>query len=179
MLNLPVAALGNLFKQLGGRSTSHTRPNPDADTVAHWPPTTAKVLASEERLAFKALAKALSLEHPKGYLLAHVPLPRLVRVSSRNSYREWLARAGSLTVDFALCDAHGYIRAAVLLPVGEDNARATRRRERLVRVLHAAGVHVLVWHRQWLSDESALCSALFPQSSMAVLARSSGDTSRR
>jgi hypothetical protein len=162
MLNLQVSSLGALFRQLGGRAAKAERPPTDNDTVMHWPPTPAKVLASEERLAYKALAKALALEHPKGFLLAHVPVPKVVRVPARYSYREWLSRTGLLTVDFALCDAHGYVRAAVLLPLAEESGRLSRRRERLLRVLQAADVRILVWHRRWQTDEVGLSAALFP-----------------
>lgn len=162
MLNLSLPSFTHMFRQLGFGGAKADPADLKSDTVMHWPPTPARVLRSEERLAHKALARALSLEHPKGFLLAHVPVPKLVRVPARNSYREWLSRTGLLTVDFALCDGHGYLRAAVLLPVADEQPRTTRRRERLIRVLQAADVRILIWHRRWQTDEVGLSAALFP-----------------
>jgi hypothetical protein len=162
MLNLPLPSLGAMLRQLGLRP-AQAKPRANAgDTVMHWPPKPARVLGSDERHAFKALARAMALEHPKGFLLSQVPVPKLVRVPARNSYREWLARTGLLTVDFALCDLHGYMRVAVLLPVAEDAPRAVHRRERLLRVLEAAEVPTLIWQREWQTEDAALLRALFP-----------------
>ncbi|MCE4552990.1 hypothetical protein [Pelomonas cellulosilytica] len=134
----------------------HPHDEPDlapADTVLRWPPTPSRVLSSAERHAHKCLTKALALQHPKGFLLSHVPLHKLVRVPRKNSYREWLSRTGLLTADFALCDEHGYVCAVVLMPVAEDQVRQLRRRERLLRVLEATGLPVELWERGWQGDD--------------------------
>ena len=121
------------------------------------------MLASAERHAHKCLARALTLEHPKGYLLAHVPLHKLVRVPLNQSYREWLSRTGLLTVDFALCDEHGVVRSIVLMPVSDDQLRLQRRRERLLRVLHATDLPIAEWDREWTNDAvERLRHKLFP-----------------
>lgn len=152
MLNLHLPrAVGAWLNNLTGQSGK--RRHADAsDTVMHWPPTAARVLVSSERHAHKSLAQALALEHPKGFLLAHVPLHKLVRVPRQYSYREWLSRTGLLTVDFALCDEHGYARSVVLLPVADDQLRYSRKRERLLRVLGATELPVTHWDREWQND---------------------------
>lgn len=148
MLNLHLPAwLSNLTGQSAQR-----RQVDASDTVMHWPPTAARVLVSSERHAHKSISHALALEHPKGFLLAHVPLHKLVRVPKQYSYREWLSRTGLLTVDFALCDEHGYVRSVVLLPVAEDQVRHSRKRERLLRVLGATELAVTHWERDWQND---------------------------
>ncbi|MBA4218416.1 MAG: hypothetical protein IIA03_04115 [Proteobacteria bacterium] len=135
-----------------------------ADTVVHWPPTPARLLASAERQAHKCLAEALALEHPKGFLLAHVPLHKLLRVPAQHSYREWLSRTGLLTVDFALCDEHGYARAIVLMPVADDQPKQARKRERLLRVLAATELPVRPWDREWRGEPGErLRELLFPR----------------
>ncbi|MFG6465462.1 hypothetical protein [Roseateles sp. BYS87W] len=163
MLNLHLPrAVGAWLTSLTGQRP--TRQVDAADTVMHWPPTPARVLVSAERHAHKCLAQALALEHPKGYLLAHVPLHKVVRVPKQYSYREWLSRTGLLTVDFALCDEHGYIRSAVLLPVGDDHARQSRKRDRLLRVLGATELKVTLWDREWQNDTpERLRERLFPR----------------
>jgi len=164
MLNLHLPrAVGAWLSHLTGQRPE--RPQVEAsDTVMHWPPTAARVLVSSERHAYKSLAQALALEHPKGFLLAHVPLHKLVRVPKQYSYREWLSRTGLLTVDFALCDEHGYVRSVVLLPVAEDQPRHSRKRERLLRVLGATELSVTHWERDWQHDAAPqLRDRLFPK----------------
>ncbi len=148
MLNLHLPAW---LSNLTGQSTPRRQVDA-SDTVMHWPPTAARVLVSSERHAHKSISHALALEHPKGFLLAHVPLHKLVRVPKQYSYREWLSRTGLLTVDFALCDEHGYVRSVVLLPVAEDQVRHSRKRERLLRVLGATELAVTHWERDWQND---------------------------
>jgi len=133
------------------------------DTVVRWPPTAARVLASAERHAHKCISQALALKHPKGFLLAHVPLHKLVRVPA-HSYREWLSRTGLLTVDFALCDEHGVVRSVVLMPIADEHARHLRKRERLLRVLAATELTVTPWDREWQNGEvDQLRGRLFPE----------------
>ncbi|MCE4537693.1 hypothetical protein LXT12_10575 [Pelomonas sp. P7] len=164
MLNLHLPrAVGAWLSRLTGQAES--RPADPADTVMHWPPTLARVLGSAERHAHKSLAQALALEHPKGFLLAQVPLHKLVRVPRHHSYREWLSRTGLLTVDFALCDEHGYARAVVLMPIADGQVRQARRRERLLKVLAATELSLATWEREWQNEEPArLRATLFPKS---------------
>lgn len=159
-LHLPSAVgawLSRLTKPDGVRSTDL------GDTVVRWPPTPARVLASPERHAYKCMAQALALEHPKGFLLAHVSLHKLVRVPA-HSYREWLSRTGLLTVDFALCDEHGVVRSVVLMPLAADQLRQIRKRERLLRVLAATELTLNLWDREWQNgDARQLQGRLFPK----------------
>lgn len=166
MLNLHLPhAIGAWLSRLTARKTSVRRVD-QADTVMHWPPKPARVLGSAERNAHRCLAKVLALEHPKGFLLAHVPLYKLVRVPQQHSYREWLARTGLLTVDFALCDDQGRTRAVIMLPIPGDDERAARRHDRLMRVLSATGLPIAKWDPAWQSDEDSdrLRELLFPKS---------------
>lgn len=165
MLNLQLPrAVGAWLGRLTGQERAASPSGALGDTVALWPPTPAQVLASTERHAHKHLVQALALEHPKGFLLAHVPLYKLVRVP-RGSYREWLSRTGLLTVDFALCDEHGYVRSVVLMPLREEQQqRLTHKRQRLLRVLGATDLPVVQWDRELLGDDAEqLRRTLFPK----------------
>jgi hypothetical protein len=164
MLNLHLPqAMGAWLSRLTGQDSGPAAEI--SDTVMRWPPTAARVLASAERHAHKTIAQALALEHPKGFLLAHVPLHKLVRVPLNPSYREWLSRTGLLTVDFALCDEHGVVRSVVLMPIAEDQPRQLRKRERLLRVLEATELTVTPWDREWQAEEDGmrLRGILFPK----------------
>jgi len=163
MLNLHLPhAMGAWLSRLTGQG--ETVHEPVSDTVMRWPPTVTRVLASTERHAYRSIAQALALEHPKGFLLAHMPLHKLVRVPLNQSYREWLSRTGLLTVDFALCDEHGVVRSVVLMPIAEDQTRHQRKRERLLRVLEATELPVTAWDREWQSEDATqLRGILFPK----------------
>jgi len=162
MLNLHLPrAVGAWLTRVTGQDREDDDVEPK-DTVMRWPPTATRLLASTERHAHKCIAKALLLEHAHGFLLAHVPLHKLVKVPKQNSYREWLSRTGLLTVDFALCDEHGYARVVVLMPLADDQSRLARRRERLLRVLEATDLAVTLWDRDWVGEEpERLRSKLF------------------
>lgn len=152
MLNLHLPrAVGDWLSRFTQSSANSA---PSSDTVMRWPPTPARVLASTERHAHKCLARVMAMELPKGFLLSHVPLHKLVRVPREHPYREWLSRTGLLTVDFALCDEHGVVRAVVLMPVASEQLRLERRRERLLRVLAATDLPVTLWERDWQSDDA-------------------------
>ncbi len=142
------------------RPSHRASPRSPWDTVMHWPPSAVRPLGTVERVVHTALAAALQIEHPQGYLLAHLPLPRLVRVPVRRSYKEWLSRTGHLTVDFVLCDALGQPWLAVLLEHPDESPRAQRQRDRIQRVLLAAEIPVLSWRNGWQTDPKALRAAL-------------------
>ncbi len=164
MLNLHLPrAVGAWLNRMTGQDREGRRDQ--ADTVMRWPPTAARVLVSAERHAHKSIAQALSLEHPKGFLLAHVPLHKLVRVPRQHSYREWLSRTGLLTVDFALCDEHGVVRSVVLMPLADDQLRQARKRDRLLRVLAATELPITSWERDWHVEDGGerLRATLFPK----------------
>ncbi|WP_156391722.1 MULTISPECIES: hypothetical protein [unclassified Roseateles] len=163
MLNLHLSsAFGAWLNRLTGQGNAAGAAEL-SDTVVRWPPTPARMLASAERHAHKHIAQALALEHPKGFLLAHVPLHKLVRVPA-HSYREWLSRTGLLTVDFALCDEHGVVRSVVLMPIADDQLRHLRKRERLLRVLAATELPVTTWDREWQNGAAdQLRGTLFPK----------------
>lgn len=126
------------------------------DTVADWPPVPARLLSAPERLAQGILAQAL----PDCQLYAHVPLYRLVRVPNRRSYNEWLSRITTLSADFAICDRSSQVIGAVLLCPREETPRGEQRRERLARVLRAAGLEVVHWEAGWQPHQNELRKAL-------------------
>jgi hypothetical protein len=111
------------------------------DTVAGWPPEAARVMTINERKAYDLLKRAM----PGFLVLAQVPLARFVRVPSRHSYADWLARVGSLSADLMLCDAGSRVLAVIDVRTASESERSRRRHERMTRVLRAAGIHVFTW----------------------------------
>jgi hypothetical protein len=111
------------------------------DTVLAWPPTIVAPLNPDEREAYRLLRSAL----PNDLILSHIPLARFIRVPARRSEGVWLKKAGRLRVDLLLCDAEGLATAAVAVRAAREPSRATDRRERVQRVLQAAGITLHVW----------------------------------
>lgn len=113
------------------------------DTLAAWEPMATRVLTTAERDAYIVLRKAL----PDHIILAQVPLARFIKVPTRNSYSEWLRRAGSLCADLVVCDAASQVIAVVEVrqPVSREKERSLRRHNRMDRVLTAARIPVHVW----------------------------------
>lgn len=154
MLNLHFRrSIGGWLNRLTQLAFARDRAAPP-DAALRWPPGPACVLASGERHAHQGLSQALALEHPKGFVLSHVPLHKLMRVPPKHPYRDWLLRTGRLTVDFALLDQHGYTRVVVLMPVARDQPRQLRRRRRLLRWLRATGMPMMVWGRDCQGAEA-------------------------
>ncbi len=124
------------------RALARGTPRKDAiDTVFGWRPEAARVLTGAELAALRSLLEAM----PEHLVLSQVPLARFLRVPTRNSYAEWLARVGHLNADFLLCDVESRVLAVVDVRAPQESERARRRHERMSRVLRAAGVPVLVW----------------------------------
>lgn len=130
------------------------------DTVAAWPPEATRVLTAPERLAHRMLVTAL----PDHLVLAQVPLVRFLRVPRRHSYAQWLARVGQLSADLLVCDPSSQVLAAVVLRAPNSSERSQRRRERMARVLAAAGVKMVVWPEDKLPSASAAREQLLPAS---------------
>lgn len=118
----------------------------DIDTVAAWPPDVTRLLTGGERSAHEVLQKAL----PECMLFAQVPLARFIKVPRRHSYAEWLTRVGHLCADLVICDRSTLVIGVVLLTSIRSSDRADRRRQRMTRVLKAAGVKVFVWREEAL-----------------------------
>jgi Protein of unknown function (DUF2726) len=111
------------------------------DTVAGWPPEATRVLTAPEAQAHDVLRQAAS-----GFVvLGQVPLSRFIRVPTRYSYSDWLARVGSLNVDLLVCDRQSRVITVVEVRPAQESERSLRRHERMVRVLTAAGISVHVW----------------------------------
>jgi hypothetical protein len=132
----------------------------NVDTITGWMPQGTRVLTTAERQAFETLRTAL----PAHIVLAQVPLARFIKVPTRNSYAEWLRRAGHLCADLVVCDRHSLVVAVVEVhasgPVSDD--RVMRRQQRLVRVLKAAGIPMFVWTEDALPSAAAAREAIAP-----------------
>ncbi|MBB5203475.1 hypothetical protein HNQ51_000768 [Inhella inkyongensis] len=144
------------FQRLGQQLRPLVRAHANEDTVAAWPPVAARLLNAPERLAHSVLQQAL----PDCQLFVHVPLARLVRVPNRRSYNEWLSRISGLSADFAICDRSSQVIGTVLLSPREETPRGKLRRERLARVLRAAGLQVVEWQVGWQPHQNELRQAL-------------------
>lgn len=118
-------------------------PEEALDTLAAWEPMATRVLTTSERDAFLTLVKAL----PEHIVLAQVPLARFIKVPTRNSYAEWLKRAGALCADLVVCDSASQVIAVVEIrqPASKEKERSLRRHSRMDRVLTAARIPVHVW----------------------------------
>ena len=131
-----------LVMRVRNRSSANRNAARDAlDTVMAWPPEAARILTINERQAYDLLKRAM----PGFLVLAQVPLSRFIRVPSRHSYAEWLARVGSLSADLLLCDSGSKVLAVIDIRAQQESDRARRRHERMARVLRSAGVHVFDW----------------------------------
>lgn len=168
-LALVLTWLGLRLRQRGVRNVQREV----LDTVAGWPPESARVLTIDERQAYDLLRRAL----PGMVVLAQVPLSRFLRVPMRHSYAEWLQRVGSLSADLVVCDAGSRVLAVVDIRAAEESARSRRRHERMTRVLHAARVQVITWREGDLPSaqnvRNALAPLLAPAAEPAAKARSS------
>jgi hypothetical protein len=122
------------------------------DTVLAWPPTLIPLLTTDQRLAYLLLRSAL----PDDLILTQVPLTRFIRVPTRQSEGVWLQKAGRLRVDLLLCDAAGLATGAVAVCPPAESARARDRRERVQRVLQAAGITMHIWTAGRLPDIDAV-----------------------
>jgi Protein of unknown function (DUF2726) len=137
------------------RSAADTGRAPDSevlDTVLAWPPQAVRVMTLPERLAYGTLRRAL----PRHLVLAQVPLSRFITVPPRNSYSQWLTRAGRLNVDLLVCDASSRVIAAVEVRSPDQTPRSVARHDRLAEVLQAAGVKVHVWRDTELPNIAAV-----------------------
>jgi hypothetical protein len=117
------------------------RERTDLDIVGAWPPTVTRALTGAERDAREALMKGL----PECLILAQVPLARFIKVPRRNSYTEWLRRAGYMSADLLVCDRTSLVLAVVSIQSERESPRAKDRRSVMMQVLKAAGVKMLVW----------------------------------
>jgi hypothetical protein len=128
------------------------------DTLAGWPPESARVLTVDERQAFDLLKRAA----PAMLVLAQVPLSRFIRVPMRHSYSDWLQRVGSLSADLVICDSGSRVLAVIDIRAVEESARSRRRHERMARVLEAAGLRVYTWREGELPTVQQVRKLLTP-----------------
>lgn len=135
------------------------------DTVAGWPPESARVMTTSERQSYELLKRAL----PGFMVLAQVPLSRFVRVPTRNAYTEWLQRVGSLSADLLLCDSASRVIAVVDIRSPQETERSRKRHERLARVLKAAGIRVYTWREGDLPTVAEVRATLGAELSAQVL----------
>jgi hypothetical protein len=114
------------------------------DTVQDWPPQAVRVMTLPERQTYEVIRRAL----PKHVVLAQVPLSRFISVPTKNSYAEWMRRAGRLSVDILVCDTSTRVIAAIDIRPAHQSPRSEQRHERLAQVLRAAAVPVHTWNAE-------------------------------
>jgi len=136
------------------------------DTVTGWMPQATRVLSNIERKAFETLRSAF----PAHIILAQVPLARFIKVPTRNSYAEWLRRAGQLCADLVVCDRYSQVIAVVELRRTDEStdARLQKRQQRLIRVLKAADVPVHEWAEHAMPSVDQAREAIMPTPPMPV-----------
>lgn len=143
------------------RDAEGSRPLEGLDTLSAWEPTPTRILTSQERLAYQVLTRAL----PDHMILAQVPLARFLKVPTRHSYNEWLARVGQLCADLVICDPSSTVVAVVDVrqPPHQASDRNRKRHERMRRVLKAARIPLHVWIENALPTPDAARDAILPQ----------------
>ncbi|MEY4753596.1 MAG: hypothetical protein RJA44_1271 [Pseudomonadota bacterium] len=152
-----------------GRRRSHTAANANTnsgrtldavDTVVGWPPEATRLMTIRHRRAFDMLRRAV----PECMVLAQVPMSRFLKVPTRLSYVEWLRRVGHVCVNLVVCDAASNVIAVIEISESErtDSERTRKRRQRVERVLRAAGIPLHVWNEAWLPDPLAVRRLLLP-----------------
>jgi len=148
-------------RRLAALAAAQRRRTEDLDTLSSWEPQPTRVLRPGEQLAMVVLSRAL----PDYVVLAQVPLARFIRVPQRHSYTEWLRRVGQLSPDLLVCDPTTQVLAAVEVsrPNGKVSERASRRLERMRRVLKAAGIPLHIWTEGQLPSTQAAREAILPK----------------
>jgi Protein of unknown function (DUF2726) len=132
------------------------------DTVQAWPPVQTRVMTTPMLQAHKVL----QLAFPEHLVLAQMSLSRFLKVPTRNSYAEWMRRAGGLCVDLLVCDADAQVVAVVEIrqPVDCQNEKVAKRQQRMDRVLEAAGIPVHVWMEGQLPSPASARNAILGSS---------------
>jgi hypothetical protein len=130
------------------RALGPSRKGADLDIVGAWPPSVTRALTGAEREARDVLTRGL----PECLILAQVPLARFIKVPRRNSYTEWLRRAGYMSADLLVCDRTSLVLAVVSIQSDRESPRAKDRRAVMMQVLKAAGVKMLVWRENAIPD---------------------------
>lgn len=148
------------MRRRSARGNAGDDPEDRLDTIAAWPPTATRLLATHEILAHKVLVRAL----PGHMILAKVPLARFVKVPSRHSYSEWLRRLGHQCADLVVCDMASEVVAVVDVrrSAHETSERAAKRHKRMARVLKAAEIPLHVWHDDALPTPERAREMLVP-----------------
>jgi Protein of unknown function (DUF2726) len=147
-----------LMRRRPARGRTRSARTETLDTLAAWPPEAARVMTTSERKAYEVVRRAL----PQQLVLSQVPLSRFLRVPTRNSYSQWLARVGSLNADLVVCDQGSRVLAVIDIRPAQQSARGRQRHERMSRVLRAANINVLTWSEQSLPSVSEVRSQMAP-----------------
>ncbi len=122
----------------------------------HWPFVPRPLMSGPEQLLFRRLIEAL----PECYVLAHVPLARLLDVKEGEADREWRNLIADKILDFAVCGQDSTIVAAVEL--SESSEKGLERRqadETRDKALVDAGIKLLRWSTSALPDGAAIKAA--------------------
>jgi hypothetical protein len=142
VLTAIVLALFGLRLRLRRKAVEAANVEAELDTVADWPPKAVRVLLLSERKALELVRRGMPKRHA---VLAHVPLSRFITVPDKNSYAEWMRRAGRLTVDMLVCDASSKVIAVIDVRQPEHTERAQERETIIAAVVEAAGIPLHVW----------------------------------
>jgi len=142
VLTAIVLALFALRLRLRREAVEAAQSEEELDTVADWPPKAVRVLLLSERKALELVRRGMPKRHA---VLAHVPLARFITVPNKNSYAEWMRRAGRLTVDILVCDASSRVIAVIDLRKPEPTDKAQEREAVIAAVVKAAGIPLHVW----------------------------------
>lgn len=146
----------------GGKGRARKDAMEHLDTVQAWPPAPTRVMTTPMLQAHKVL----QLAFPEHLVLAQISLSRFLKVPTRNSYAEWMRRAGGLCVDLLVCDAEANVVAVVEIrqPVDCQNEKVAKRQQRMDRVLEAAGLPVHVWMEGQLPSPASARNAILGSS---------------
>ena len=142
VLTAIVLALFGLRLRLRRDAVEAANVEEDLDTVADWPPKAVRIFLLSERKALELVRRGMPKRHA---VLAHVPLSRFIAVPDKNSYAEWMRRAGRLTVDMLVCDASSKVIAVIDLRKPDHTGRSQEREAIITAVVEAAGIPIHVW----------------------------------
>lgn len=142
-LLLALAGLVFWYFRLRSNQASPSAKGEPVDTVLGWQPHATRVMTAAEQQVYDTLREAL----PEYIVLSQVPLSRFIKVSTRNSYVEWLRRVGNQCADLVVCDRASKVFAVIEVRSSAEQIgnRAAKRNTRKARTLKAAGVALHIW----------------------------------
>lgn len=161
-LLLVFAGLVVWYFRMRSNHSPHAAKGEPIDTVIGWQPRVTRLMTAAEQQAYDTLREAL----PEYMVLSQVPLSRFIKVSTRNSYVEWLRRVGHQCSDLIICDRASKVFAVVEVRGSGEQAgsRAAKRNARKARTLKAAGVALHIWPENGLPSAAQVRQLLWSSS---------------